>query len=120
MQSVNVINFTKNNSKTIHAICCNNFICKLKGLMFKDHIKSDEGIIFVNNKDSIIDSSIHMFFMKFYISIFWVSKDFIIVDKKFAKRWHPLYYPKYKAKYTIETHICNYDNFSIGDKLAFE
>ena len=91
---------------------------RLKGLMFSKQIPLDQGIILVENKESIVDTSIHMMFMNFNITVLWLNKDLVVVDKVLAKRWVLIYLPKVRAKYVVELHASQFSNFSIGDQLV--
>ena len=97
-----------------------NFFSRLKGLMFTKQITKNQGALFINKNENIIDSSIHMLFMNFDIAVFWMDNSNVIVDKKIAKKWNLLYYPKSKASKILETHIENFDEFQIGDQIIIE
>ena len=97
---------------------CESFTSRLKGLMFSKQIPLDQGIILVENKESKVDTSIHMMFMNFNITVLWLNKDLVVVDKVLAKRWVPIYLPKVRAKYVVELHASQFSNFSIGDQLV--
>ncbi len=96
------------------------FLKRLKGLMFLNLISQNEGALFVNKIESLVDSSIHMLFMNFDIAVFWLDKDNYVVDKVLAKKWHPFYAPKKPAKTIIETHFKNFEKIHIGDLLQIE
>ena len=106
-----------NNSKQLRIKLCNTFGSKLKGLMIQKNLSEDEGIILVNKKGSKVDASIHMMFMNFDLTVLWVDKDLVVVDKVLAKKGVKFYFPKVPAQYVIEVHQNLYHNFSIGDKL---
>ena len=97
---------------------CKSFMSRLKGLMFSKQIPLDQGIILVESKESKLDTSIHMMFMNFNITVLWLNKDLVVVDKVLAKRWVPIYLPKVRAKYVVELHASQFSNFSIGDQLV--
>ena len=97
---------------------CESVISRLKGLMFSKQILLDQGVILVENKESRINTSIHMMFMNFNLTVLWLDKELIIVDKVLAKRWVPIYMPKFRAKYVVELHSNQFSNFSIGDQLV--
>lgn len=103
----------------ITAKYCDSYSDKLMGLMFKKSIDPDYGIILAESSESKINSSIHMFFMNFDITVLWLNKDRVIVDKVIARKWNPAYVPSKPAQYTIELHECRYEDFSIGDQLVF-
>lgn len=117
MKLVKIVN-SRNSNFTFHAKFCTSFFDKLMGLMFKKSINQDFGIILAETSESKINSSIHMLFMNFDISVLWLNKDWIIVDKTLAKKWHLVYVAKDPAQYTIELHESRYNDFSIGDKLV--
>ncbi len=85
--------------------------------MFSRQIPVDYGIILVEYKESKINTSIHMLFMNFDLSVLWLNKDLVVVDKVLAKRWVPIYLPKTRAQYVVELHSNQIANFSIGDQL---
>ena len=120
MQRIRIINKSNNDVSPLLSNYCDSFFCKLIGLMGKKCIAQNESITFSNSKESILESSIHMLFMRFDITVLWIDSEFKIVDKTRAKKWGLLYTPKVKAKYTVETHIDRYLDFSSGDQLVFE
>jgi len=71
--------------------------------MFAPSINPNEGLLFRENGESRIDSSIHMLFMNFDIAVIWMDRDFQVVDAKLAKRWRLAYVPA-AAQFTLETH----------------
>jgi len=99
---------------------CDSFLCRLRGLMFRSHLGLDEGLLLVEKRDSRLDTSIHMFFVPFDLAVFWINSEKIIVDKVTAKSWHPAYFPKVNAKYTLEIHSGRIGDYEIGDKVEFK
>jgi len=104
-------------SARIQVNYCESFLSRLKGLMFSRQIPVDQGIILVENKESKINTSIHMMFMNFDLTVLWLDKDLVVVDKVLAKKWVPIYFPKTRAQYVVELHSNQIANFSIGDQL---
>jgi uncharacterized protein len=98
---------------------CDSFLDRLKGLMFRKQLPQNEGIVLAESNESRINSSIHMFFMKFDIATIWVNTKGIVVDVKLARRWRPYYAPSAPARFTIETRPEYLSLFKIGDQLAF-
>jgi uncharacterized membrane protein (UPF0127 family) len=96
------------------------FFTKLRGLMFRPRLEPDFGLLLVGNKDSRLDSSIHMFFVSFDLAVFWINADMQIVDKVIAQSWKPAYFPKADAKYTLEIHPDRFGDYEIGDKVEFK
>ncbi len=109
-----------NHKGEIFVTPCNTFFSKFRGLTFKKNLSENEGILLIQEKSNKIDSAIHMLFMNFNISVFWLDTDYYVVDKTIAKKWRPFYIPKRNAKYVLETHTNTFLNFNIGDQLSFE
>jgi len=99
---------------------CDAFSCRLRGLMFRSKLELDEGLLLVEKRDSRLDTSIHMFFVPFDLAVFWINADMTVVDKIIAKSWHPAYFPKAGAKYTLEIHPDRIGDYEIGDQVEFE
>jgi uncharacterized membrane protein (UPF0127 family) len=99
---------------------CDSFLCRLRGLMFRSRLGLDEGLLLVEKRDSRLDTSIHMFFVPFDLAVFWINSEMTVVDKVIAKSWHPAYFPKADAKYTLEIHPDRFGDYEIGDKVEFK
>lgn len=96
---------------------CNDFFSRFRGLMFKSKIDAGQGICLITNPPGRINSSIHMFFMRFDIAVLWLDESMNIVDKTLALKWHPYYAPSKPAAMTIEMHPQRLIDFNIGDKV---
>ncbi|HSN95379.1 MAG TPA: DUF192 domain-containing protein [Anaerolineaceae bacterium] len=107
-------------STRVNAKYCNTFLSKFIGLMFSKELKRDRGIILVENQESRINSSIHMLFMNYDITVLWLDERLVIVDKVLARKWRPMYLPKVPAQYVVELHQSRFSEFSIGDQLFFQ
>lgn len=103
-----------------HVGYCDSFSCRLRGLMFRKRLELNEGLLLVEKRDSRLDTSIHMFFVSFDLAIFWINSEMTVVDKIVAKSWHPAYFPKADAKYTLEIHPNRFGDYEIGDKVEFK
>ena len=118
-QAIFIYNLTKEIKDPPLVGYCDSFLCRLRGLMFRSHLRLDEGLLLVEKQDSRLDTSIHMFFVPFDIAVFWINSEKIVVDKVVAKSWHPAYFPKANAKYTLEIHPDRIGDYEIGDKVEF-
>ena len=87
--------------------------------MFARPLEFNQGLLFVESKDSIINSSIHMFFMRFDICVIWINHNRQVVDVRKAKKWRPIYKPQKPACYILETNVNQMDFVSIGDEIEF-
>jgi uncharacterized membrane protein (UPF0127 family) len=87
--------------------------------MFSRQLKQGSGIILVENSESRINTSIHMMFMNYDLTVLWLDKNLVIVDKILAKKWRLFYLPKKPAQYVVELHQSKFADYSIGDQLVF-
>jgi uncharacterized membrane protein (UPF0127 family) len=120
MHFVEINNVTRPNSSLIRAGVCDSFYLKLRGLMFSPSISTDEGLLFIEKEDSKINSTIHMFFMRFDIAVVWLNPNLEVIDTVLARKWRPYYAPAQPASYILETHLSNLERFQIGDKISLK
>ncbi len=99
---------------------CDSFLTQLRGFTFRPRLARDEGLVLVGTRDSRLDSSIHMFFVAFDLSVIWINSDMQVVDKVLAKSWRPAYFSKRPAKYVLEIHHERWGDFEIGDGVEFK
>jgi uncharacterized membrane protein (UPF0127 family) len=99
---------------------CDTFLTQLRGLTFRDRLPRDEGLLLVGKRDSRLDSSIHMLFVPFDLSVIWINSAMQVVDKILAKSWRPAYFPKQPAKYVLEIHPERWGDFEIGEAVEFK
>jgi uncharacterized membrane protein (UPF0127 family) len=99
---------------------CDTFLTQLRGLTFRSALAPDEGLVLVGKRDSRLDSSIHMFFVPFDLSVIWINSDLQVVDKTLARSWRPAYFSKQPAKYVLEIHPERWEDFQIGDAVEFK
>ena len=96
---------------------CDTFFTKFRGLMLTKEIPHEGGIMIVEKAESRVNTSIHMMFMNYDITVLWLNRDMVVVDKALAKRWALYYGPKEPAQYILEIHRDRIDDFEIGDQL---
>ena len=99
---------------------CDTFLTQLRGFTFKDRLSPDEGLLLVGMRDSRLDSSIHMLFVSFDLTVIWINSDMQVVDKLLAKSWKPAYASKQPAKYVLEIHPERWGDYEIGDTVQFK
>jgi uncharacterized membrane protein (UPF0127 family) len=100
---------------------CDSFLCRLRGLTFRNRLELDDGLLLVQGKrDSRVDSSIHMLFVPFDLNVVWINTNMTVVDKVIAKPWRPAYLPAEPARYVLETHPDRWNDYQIGDKVEFK
>jgi uncharacterized protein len=99
---------------------CVSFWCHFRGLQFVPRLPDDEGLLFVTDRESRAQTTIHMFFMLFSIAVVWLDSSGQVVDKKLAKPWRPAYAPRRPARYYIEANPDLLDRVEVGDILRFD
>jgi uncharacterized membrane protein (UPF0127 family) len=99
---------------------CRSFWCHLRGLQFVSHLPEDEGLLFVTHVESRANTTIHMFFMLFSISVIWMDSSGKVVDLCTAKPWRPAYAPRVPAQYYLEANTALLNKVQIGDVLQFD
>jgi len=99
---------------------CDTFFTQLRGLTFRSSLSRDEGLLLVGKRDSRLDSSIHMLFVSFDLSVMWINSALEVVDKVLAKSWRPAYFSKHPARYVLEIHPERWQDFEIGDVVKFK
>lgn len=103
-----------------HVVLCNTFWRRLKGLMFMRVLPTDHAYLFVYPRESIADTTIHMFFVPFPIAVIWLDRERRVVDKVLARPWRPFYAPRRAAQYFVEGDPGLLERVSVGDRLAFD
>lgn len=99
---------------------CDTFLTQLRGLTFRSRLSRDEGLLLVGTRDSRLDSSIHMLFVSFDLTVVWINSQMTVVDKVLAKSWRPAYFSNHPAKYVLEIHPDRWDDFNSGDTVEFK
>jgi len=107
-------------SPPIRARYCQSFLCRLRGLTFRKPLDREEGLLLVFNRESRLDTAIHMLGVNMNLAVFWLNRDQIIVDRRLARKWHPFYLPKAPACYVLEIAADRLDDFVLGEALQFE
>ena len=92
----------------------------MKGLMFTIPLEKEQGIILVAKKESILQTSIHMFFVFYPIDVLWLNAKKQVVDKKERLLpFTPLARPKSPAKYVVELASGTANNIVVGTTIEF-
>jgi len=103
-----------------HIKYCDTFLTQLRGLTFRPRLGLDEGLLLVGTRDSRLDSSIHMLFVTFDLTVIWINSEMKVVDKIIAKSWRPAYFSKQPARYVLEIHPERWGDYEIGDTVQFK
>lgn len=104
----------------LHVKYCDTFFTQLRGLTFRSQLSREEGLLLVGTRDSRFDSSIHMLFVSFDLSVLWINSAMQVVDKVLAKSWRPAYFSKRPARYVLEIHPERWGDFEVGHTVEFK
>ena len=116
---ISIENKDRRADSTLRIKYCDTFLTQLRGFTFCPQLAPDEGLLLVGTRDSRIDSSIHMLFVSFDLSVIWINSDMQVVDKVLAKSWRPAYFSRQPARYVLEVHPERWDEYQIGDMVQF-
>ena len=94
----------------------NNFLTQSVGAMFRKEIEG--ALIFPLKSSSKNRAAIHMFFVFTPLTVLWVNRAKVVVDKALARPFRT-YAPDHDASYVIELPPQVYDKVSVGDYLEF-
>lgn len=87
--------------------------------MLRPPLEPDEGALLVEQRDSKVNSSIHMLFMRFDLCVIWINEAFEVVDVQICQRWKLAYMPALPARYILETHVSQKTHYKVGDHISF-
>lgn len=99
-----------------------NFLKKALGLMFRNQLDENKGMLFPFKKEKTIP--IWMFGARIPLDIIWIGSNRRIAHikrnaKPCAGLLCPAIYPPIKAKYVLEVNAGVSDNFETGQELTF-
>jgi len=120
MRQVIVHNRSRPLDQLVRAVYCDTFLCQLRGLTFRRHLKSDEGLLLVQERDSRLEAAIHMLGVWFDLAAVWINAEKQIVDVRLVRSWRPVYVPKHPASYVLELPAERLYDFRVGDEVFFE
>jgi uncharacterized membrane protein (UPF0127 family) len=118
MKYVTLTNLDQPDTPTLILRYCKSFFCQLRGLMFVRRLEKNTGLLLVQPRDSRLEASIHMFFMRIDLAVIWINHELEVVDTCLAKRWHPAYFPRRPACYVLETDPEQLKHYKPGDKVS--
>jgi len=129
--AVLIISKSKNSTKyatveignaTVDAEIADTMAKQMRGLMFRQTMKEDEGMLFAFGKDDYY--GIWMMNMSFPIDIIWIADDKVVdiaKDAQPCKMLCPTYVPKEKASYVLEVNsgFSEKHGIEIGTSVKF-
>ncbi|RLD09172.1 MAG: hypothetical protein DRI56_04740 [Chloroflexota bacterium] len=120
MKEITISNKTQTDVQAVNAQYCDQFWCRLRGLMFRKRIAFNEGLLLVQNRQNRLDAAIHMFAVMTDLAVIWLNNEKKVVDCQLARSWRPFYIPKSPARYILELSPERLADFKTGDELHFE
>jgi uncharacterized protein len=98
---------------------CSSRASRLRGLQYRRRLEPGEALILVKQRDSIINSSIHMLWVFFPIAAVWINSTGRVTSARLAKPWHPYYASSEPARYVLEAAPELLERIKVGDELDF-
>jgi uncharacterized membrane protein (UPF0127 family) len=98
---------------------CSGWLCRLIGLQFRRRLGPGEALILAWKKDSVAQTSIHMFFVFFPIAAVWINSQGRVTSTQLAKPWRPYYASPEPACYVLETTLDFLEKIRVGDEIEF-
>ena len=99
---------------------CDTFACRLRGLTFRLRLGEDEGLLFVEPRESRLGTAIHMAFVFFRIGVVWMDGAGTVVDKVVARPFRPFYAPRAPARTFLEGPPALVSWVEVGERYAIE
>jgi uncharacterized membrane protein (UPF0127 family) len=115
-----LVNRTTGQVLAARTTVCDTFWSKFLGLMFRRSLDADQALLFCYSRESIAETSIHMFFVPFPIAVIWLNARKEVVDLALAKPFRPYYASRAPAQYFVEGVPGLLEQAQIGDELVFE
>ncbi len=120
MQTIHLENKNQPLPSPLHALYCDSFLCRLRGLMFRSSLPLDTGLLLVEARESRLETAIHMLFVFMDLAVIWINSEQVVVDTVLARAWRPVYAPHQPARYILEIHPDRLHEFKIGDRVEFQ
>jgi uncharacterized membrane protein (UPF0127 family) len=115
--TVKLINRSSDGMEVVQARWCDSYLCRMFGLMFRGRLEQGKGLLIVEPRTGIGQTTIHMWFVFFPLGVIWLDDSYKVVDKRLAKPWR-IYAPKAPARYMLEGRPEILDKVAVGDELA--
>lgn len=117
-----IANATTGETIARHVVRCDTLWKRARGLMCRGRraLSGGRAFLFVERRESVAQTTIHMFFVFFPIAVVWLDRDKRVVDKALARPFRPYYAPRRPAQYYIEGRPSLLEHVSLGDQLEFE
>ncbi len=115
-----VRNHTHMLSRPLRVRLCASVWCRFWGLMFRPHLDSEEGLLFQWSRPGRWSTAIHMWGMRFPLTLVWLDAHRRVVDVRLGRPWRTVAVPRHPAQYVLELHVSRLSEFHVGDLLSWE
>jgi uncharacterized membrane protein (UPF0127 family) len=78
------------------------------------------GLLLRHEKESRLDTAIHMLGVFIDLSIIWIDSKHQVADVQLARRWRPFYIPARPAQYVLEISAQRIADFRVGESVVIE
>ncbi|HDQ71822.1 MAG TPA: hypothetical protein ENN19_06965 [Chloroflexi bacterium] len=119
MQETAVWNETRDQLLLERVRHCRRYLCRLRGLTFRRSLGQNEGLLLIGQRESRLETAIHMLFVFFPITVVWLDADGWVLDVRLARPCRPIYVPRVPAQDVLEGGVDLIRHVSIGDRLYF-
>jgi uncharacterized membrane protein (UPF0127 family) len=119
MGATMITNVTTGETIARKIVRCDTFLRRGRGLTFRGRgaVADGQVYLFVEGRESVAQTAIHMLFVFFPIAVVWLDRDKRVVDKKLARPFRPYYAPGSPAQYYIEGDPALLEKVNVGDQL---
>ena len=116
-----IINQSTGETIAREVVRCDTFWKRGRGLMLRGRQSVADGrvYLFVEGRESVAQTTIHMFFVFFPIAVLWLDGERRVVDAVLARPFRPYYAPCQAAQYFVEGDPSLLQRVSVGDRLEF-
>lgn len=118
-ETLTVWNETRGTKLLGRVLRCSSFLCRLRGLTWRRRLDPDEGLLLAGQRESRVDTAIHMLFVFFPISAIWLDRGGRVVDARLARPFRPIYVPSSPARDILEGPPDCLEKVHVGDLLRF-
>ena len=119
MKNVDIVRLNSGEIMFQQVRWCSSRWCRFRGLQFRRKLNPGEALLLVHPDDSLLQSSIHMFFVFFPIAAVWIDSMGRVTSAQLAKPWRPYYASPKPAQYVLETSPDFLTQVEVGDEFNF-
>jgi uncharacterized membrane protein (UPF0127 family) len=112
-------NLTTGETVAGSVVRCDTFWKRGRGLMFRRSLPEDQVYLFVEGRESVAQTTIHMLFVFFPIGVVWLDRDKRVVDLTLARPFRPYYAPQSPAQFFVEGPPSLVERVRVGDQMEF-